>query len=174
VPEAVGARPASNEEEETMTPKLGLSDGHREAVVNILNVLLSDEYVLSTKTRNFHWNVVGPHFNDLHKLFEAQYTELNEVVDEVAERARSLGGRAFGTLAEFTKSTRLTEDAGATPSAPEMLATLLADHERLATTLREDITAVTDRYADVGTADFLTGLLTGHEKTAWMLRASLG
>ena len=61
-------------------------------VVEILNTLLSDEYVLYTKTRNYHWNVVGPRFNDLHKFFEAQYETLNEIVDAVAERTRAVGG----------------------------------------------------------------------------------
>ena len=71
-----------------MKPNIGLSDKEREGVVEILNTLLSDEYVLYTKTRNYHWNVVGPQFNDLHKFFESQYEALNEVIDDVAERAQ--------------------------------------------------------------------------------------
>ncbi|MGH7873731.1 MAG: Dps family protein, partial [Candidatus Binatia bacterium] len=81
-----------------MKTNIGLSDEQCDKVVEILNTLLSDEYVLYTKTRNYHWNVLGPQFNDLHKFFEEQYTELNVVVDDVAERARTLGGWAFGTL----------------------------------------------------------------------------
>ena len=73
---------------------IGLTEGQRQGVSEILNTLLADEYLLYTKTRNFHWNVVGPQFNDLHKFFEGQYEALNEVVDDVAERARSLGGKA--------------------------------------------------------------------------------
>jgi starvation-inducible DNA-binding protein len=156
-----------------MKPNIGMADGDRQAVVQILNTLLSDEYVLSTKTRNSHWNVVGPQFNDLHEFFETLYTERNEVIDEVAERARALGGRAFGSLAEFAKSARLTEDPGAVGSAKEMLTSLLADHEALVTTLRADVDTVGDEYHDAGTADFLTGLLRQHETTAWMLRAHL-
>jgi starvation-inducible DNA-binding protein len=156
-----------------MTPNIGMTDGDREAVVKILNTVLSDEYVLYTKTRNYHWNVVGPQFNDMHRFFETLYTALNEVIDAVAERARALGGRAFGSLAEFTKSARLTEDPGTVGSAKEMLAALLADHEALVITLRADVDTVTDEHEDAGTADFLTGLLEQHEKTAWMLRAHL-
>ena len=55
-----------------MKPNIGLSDKEREGVAKILSTLLSDEYVIYTKTRNYHWNVVGPHFNDLHKFFEPQ------------------------------------------------------------------------------------------------------
>jgi hypothetical protein len=81
-----------------MNPNIGLSGEQRTAVVKILNTLLSDEYLLYSKTRNYHRNVLGPQFNDLHKFFEEEYTELNVVVDDVAERARSLGGWAIGTL----------------------------------------------------------------------------
>jgi starvation-inducible DNA-binding protein len=154
-----------------MTPRIDIPEADRGAVVAILNNLLSDEYVLYTKTRNFHWNVTGPQFNDLHKFFEAQYEELDDFVDDIAERARQLGGRAFGTLAEFAKTSRLTEQPGAVPAAKEMLATLLADHEAVIRTLRSEIDPVVDRYKDVGTSDFLTGLLEKHEKMAWMLRA---
>src|SRR3989442_8347867 len=106
-----------------------IPEGARQTVVEILNTLLADEYLLYTKTRNYHWNVTGPQFNDLHKFFEAQYEELNEFVDEVAERARQLGGRAYGTLAEFVKVARLTEAPEAGPAARDMISTLLADHE---------------------------------------------
>src|SRR5438105_15750874 len=111
-----------------MKPNIGLSDSNRDGVVKLLTPLLADEYVLYTKTRNYHWNVVGPQFNDLHKFFEAQYEELDDVVDEVAERARALGGRAAGTLAEFVRRARLKEAADS-PDAPTMIANLLADHE---------------------------------------------
>jgi len=87
---------------------------------------------------------------------------------------RALGGRAAGTLEEFRKSARLGEEPGVVPAAREMLAGLLADHEALTRTLRADVDTVSDKLRDVGTADFLTGLLEQHEKSAWMLRAFLG
>jgi starvation-inducible DNA-binding protein len=155
------------------TPDIGIRDGDRQGVIAVLNTLLADEYVLYTKTRNYHWNVTGPQFNDLHKFFQTQYEALDGIVDDVAERARSLGGRASGTLEEFRKATRLAEEPGVVPAARDMLVALLADHEALARTLRADVDAVTERFKDVGTADFLTGLLEQHEKMAWMLRAFL-
>ncbi|MGH7152208.1 MAG: Dps family protein, partial [Planctomycetota bacterium] len=98
-----------------MKPNLGLSDSQRSDVVGILTTLLADEYVLYTKTRNYHWNVVGHQFHDLHKFFEEQYEALDEVVDDVAERARSLGGPSAGTLKEFLGATRLKESPGESP-----------------------------------------------------------
>ena len=98
-----------------MNPNIAITDKDRAGVVKILNALLADEYVLYTKTRNYHWDVVGPQFNELHKFFDAQYAELNEIVDDVAERARALGGHALGTLAEFSRHARLKEHPGEYP-----------------------------------------------------------
>ena len=154
-----------------MKPNIGINDAQRAAVVEILTTLLADEYLLYTKTRNYHWNVVGPQFNDLHKFFESQYGELDGIVDEVAERARALGGNALGTLAEFTQRARLKEHPGQYPDAKGMLAALLADHEALIRSLRTDAEVVMDKHKDAGTNDFLVGLMEKHEKMAWMLRA---
>jgi starvation-inducible DNA-binding protein len=156
-----------------MKPNIGLADKDREGVLKILNTVLADEYVLNTKTKNYHWNIVGPQFHDLHKFLDAQYEELADIVDDVAERARTLGGPALGTLAEFLKQTRLKEYPGQYPGARDMIANLLADHEALIRTLRVDLEACADKYHDIGTNDFLTGLMEKHEKMAWMLRACL-
>ena len=150
---------------------IGIAERNREAVVEILNRLLSDEYVLYTKTRNYHWNVKGPEFSELHKFFESQYEELDEIVDETAERARALGGDSLGTLEEFLARTRLKESPGDYPDAKKMIADLLSDHETIIRELREDLQASIDTYQDMGTSDFLTGLMERHEKMAWMLRS---
>jgi starvation-inducible DNA-binding protein len=152
---------------------IGLNDKQRQGVVEILSELLADEYVLYTKTRNYHWNVVGPQFHDLHKFFETQYEALDEIIDEVAERARSLGGPAVGTLAEFQKLARLEEHPGKYPGAREMVENLLGDHHAVIQTLRRDLETAAEKHGDAGTQDFLTGLMEQHEKMAWMLRALL-
>ena len=155
-----------------MTINTGLNAKARDGVVKLLNTLLADEYVLYTRTRNFHWNVVGPRFHDLHKFFEAQYEEVDAIIDEVAERARALDGLASGSLNEFLKITRL-DDTQPTPADDAgMIASLLADHEAIARSLRKDLERV-GSLGDAGTNDFLTGLLEQHEKMAWMLRATL-
>src|SRR3989338_770888 len=153
-----------------MRTDIGMSEKNRKAVVDILNNLLADEFLLYTKTRNYHWNVAGPHFHDYHKFFESQYEALDEVIDEVAERARALGGNALGTMQEFLKLVRLKEEAGEYPSAKTMTLGLLEDHEELINLLREDLESCAQKYKDMGTSDFLTGLMERHEKMAWMLR----
>lgn len=155
-----------------MKPQTGLSDKARAALGKLLNDLLADAHVLYVKTRNYHWNVTGPHFNDLHKVFEAQYDALAGEIDEIAERGRALGVKAEATLADFLKRSRLKERPGAHPDAMTMLSALLADHETLVRQLRKDV-ATAETHDDAATADFLTGLVEAHEKTAWMLRATL-
>jgi starvation-inducible DNA-binding protein len=152
---------------------IGLPQQHRQGVVGILSKLLADEYLLYTKTRNYHWNVVGPQFNDLHKFFEAQYEAIDEFIDEVAERARTLGGHAVGTLAEFKQLARLKEQPGRRPAARQMLQDLLVDHEALIQILRRDLETAMDKHGDAGTSDFRTGRMERHEKMAWMLRSFL-
>ncbi len=139
----------------------------------MLNLLLADEFVLSTKTRNFHWNVTGETFGQLHRLFNEQYDELNQIIDDVAERVRALGGTSAGSLGEYLKLTRLDETPAQPLAAAHMVESLLADHEAVIEQLREGVAVSLEQYHDAGTSNFLSGLLERHEKTAWMLRAHL-
>jgi starvation-inducible DNA-binding protein len=152
-------------------PRIGIPEKNREGVIKILTMLLCDEYVLATKTKKYHWNVVGPDFSELHEFFEEQYKELDGAVDEIAERIRALGGQTVGTLVEFAENTRLKEDPGMYPDAQAMIANLLDSHESAIRTLREDVDAADEKYHDMGTNDFLIDMMRRHEKMAWMLRA---
>jgi starvation-inducible DNA-binding protein len=155
-----------------MEPNIGISSQNRNKVIDMLVRLVSDEYILYTKTRNYHWNVTGPQFHDLHKFFESQYEELDTVIDDVAERIRELGEKSIATLAEFIKNGRIKEEPNKYPDAKTMLSNLLHDHESVIRNLRSDVDACV-KHHDTGTADFVTGLMEQHEKMAWMLRAFL-
>jgi starvation-inducible DNA-binding protein len=152
--------------------EIGLEADVRRKVADALNEALADEFALYVKTRNFHWNVAGPSFGELHKFFEQQYQALEESIDAIAERVRALGHRAAGSMARYLKETGLKESPESL-NAREMLGALLDDHEAVCRSLRPKIDAAQEA-GDGGTADFLTGLLEGHEKTAWMTRAYLG
>jgi starvation-inducible DNA-binding protein len=156
-----------------MDPKIGLADEVRDRAIGMLNRILADEHVLYVKTRNYHWNVTGPQFRSLHEMLEEFYGKLATLADDVAERARTLGGRAIGTLAEFSQQKRLSEQPGEVPEARRMVENLLADHEQIIRDLRQDVDVCADELHDQGTADFLTGLMEQHEKMAWMHRAFL-
>ena len=103
----------------------GISRENLQKISNILNDDLADEYVLLTKTRNYHWNVEDPRFNDLHKFFEEQYELISAAVDEVAERVRAVGGKTRATLKEFINSSQIREEVGSYPDADTMLGNLL-------------------------------------------------
>jgi starvation-inducible DNA-binding protein len=152
---------------------IGLTAEQRAGVAQILDRTLSDLYVLYTKTRNYHWNVVGEHFRDLHKLLEEQYEQLDEAIDLVAERSRKLGAPALGTLAEFLDHASLKEQPGDYPDSFTMLANLCGDHEAVIQWLRQAADDCDEKYHDMGTNDFLIGLMQEHEKMAWMLRSYL-
>ena len=154
-----------------ITIDIGLNPQQLQGSVAILNQILADEFTLYVKTRNYHWNVVGIHFHDLHKFFEGLYEELDVIVDEVAERARSLNGFAIATLADFSKITKIKEESGHNLNAEQMVKNLLKDHELLIRELRTCIAKTEEDFNDAATTDFLIGLMQRHEKTAWMLRS---
>ncbi len=155
------------------TPEIGLSHDGLQGVIALLNDGLADQHVLYIKLRNYHWNVTGPRFYMLHGLFEAQYDQIAEAIDETAERVRALGGRPLSTMREFLDNSQLTEAPGVYPDADSMVANLLADHEAVIRKLRSAIEVSGDAYDDQGTADHFTELIQAHEKMAWMLRVTL-
>lgn len=152
----------------------GLTSEQQAGVVELLSMALADQHVLYMKMRNYHWNVTGPEFQSLHLLIEKQYTAIEAAIDESAERIRQYGAFAPGTLKEMLKLARLSEEeVGVVPSAREMVANLVADHEAVIRQLREDTRLAGDKYGDIAVEDYFTGLVQDHQKMAWLLRAHL-
>jgi len=156
-----------------MKPNIGITDKNLKAITDMLSGVLSDAMLLYTKTRKFHWNVNGQSFMELHKLFESQYKQLEEAIDEIAERISKLGAPAIGTFKEFLQLASLKESPGKYPSQTEMLKELLADHEAVIKALRKHVDDCDDKYKDIGTSDFLNKLMQDHETIAWTLRRYL-
>jgi starvation-inducible DNA-binding protein len=156
-----------------MNPNLGLTPEQQAGVLRLLNPFLADAMVLATRTRNYAWNVVGPQYHDLHQFFRLQLEEIDNLIEEIAQSIRALGGLTPGTLAEFLQLTRLTEQPGQQPGPREMVANLLADQECLVRQLREDMNQCFDQLQERGTAVFLSGLLGRHARMAGQLRAFL-
>ena len=155
-----------------MKANIGITDKNLQAVALMLNKILADEYVLYTKVRNYHWNIEGSNFMEMHKFYEDMYNGIDELIDEIAERVRKLGHYSEGRLKDFLKLTNLTEEAYSSEQKKQ-LQNLLNDHETLARNLRNDINACSDKYKDLGTADFLTGLLKQQETWAMFVRSYL-
>ena len=156
-----------------MNTNIGISQQNLFTVAAALSKLLADEFVLYTKTRNAHWNVEGPDFHSMHIFFEQQYEALDETMDSVAERIRQLGHFAPATLKSFLSLTHLTEASREKNDSQGFLKELLVDHENIIIYCRENINRFANEYGDLGTSDFVTGLMEEHEKMAWMLRAHL-
>ncbi len=152
-------------------PNIGLTEEQRHGVIDLLNVDLSDLYLLLIKTKKYHWDVVGPQFRTLHMLWEEHYEALTISIDAVAERIRALGGYPLGTAAGFIQNGSIKEHPQDLPSANEMVTRLVSDHEQIIRNLREHIDQCGESFHDEGTADFLTGLMEQHEEMAWMLRS---
>ena len=155
-----------------MTPKIGLSVKDLSQSIKLLSIVLADSVVLYTKIRKFHWNVSGNSFLELHKLFEINYTDLEKIIDDTAERINELGGKTIGTMKEFLELTNLKENPNSYPNQTEMMTELLSDYEKVITIIRETVVQC-NAGEDFGTVDFLTGLLEANEKTAWILRRYL-
>jgi starvation-inducible DNA-binding protein len=150
---------------------IGISEKDRKSVCRGLSKLLADSYLLYLKTQNYHWNVTGKMFQPLHTLFEEQYKELAESVDEIAERIRALGEFAPGSFSSFSKVASIKEE-NSIPIAEEMIHNLVQGNEAVVTTAREIIN-LTDECEDDVTADLMIERMQVHEKNAWMLRSML-
>lgn len=151
---------------------IGLSDDVAKQAVEALYDLLASTYLLSVKTQNYHWNVVGPSFHSLHELFEEQYNEYGDAIDDIAERVRQLGYFVQASSSVYSKYSVVQEEEEF-PNAQQMIERLLADHEALANRLRADLAKLEDLEVDVATCDVFVQRISVHDKAAWMLRSHL-
>lgn len=148
---------------------IGINEEDRNAVAQHLKNLLADSYTLYLQTHNFHWNVTGPMFTQLHLMFEEHYNELAIAVDEIAERIRSLDVAAPGTYRAFSELSSIAEVDGV-PTTEEMVALLTKGHEQVVKTCRKALSAA-QQADDESSAALISDRMRVHEKTAWMLRA---
>lgn len=148
---------------------IGIKKADRTEVAEGLKRLLADSYTLYLQTHNFHWNVEGPRFRELHLMFEEHYTELAVAVDDIAERIRTLDVPAPGTYKEFAKLSSIKEVDGV-PDATKMVDLLTHGHEQVVKTCR-DVLKLANDADDESSSAMASDRMRSHEKTAWMLRA---
>ncbi|MBD0777949.1 DNA starvation/stationary phase protection protein [Maribacter sp. ANRC-HE7] len=158
---------------ESTETAIGIKKDNREAVVEMLKRLLSDEYIMYTKYRNAHWNVEGIDFHSKHVFFEEEYGKLEKTIDAVAERIRMLGFYAPGSMQQFLELSGLKENGPGTNDSASFMEVLLEDHNTMIQFIRENIGENAEAHNDEGTADFITAIMQMHEQMAWMLRSSL-
>ncbi|MBV7394229.1 Dps family protein [Mameliella sediminis] len=140
-----------------------------ESLAHALADVLADTYRLLFKTHAIHWNVEGPLFYSVHNLTEAQYKDLFEAADDLAERIRALGHLAPARLEEITDRSRV-HDVSKDATTAGMIEQLASDHEKLAHRLHALI-ELAGTHKDPVTEDLATARSAFHEKAAWMLRS---
>ena len=153
--------------------RFGLSTKEITSSTNNLTIILGSEMVLYVKMRNYHWNISGNSFIELHRLIEEQYKKVEFLIDEIAERISKLGGKAIGSMQEFLKNSVLEESKATTVGQKQMLEDLWNDHNTMAKKLREFIETLNEETKDLVTVDFLTSVLESHESMGWMLKKYL-
>lgn len=149
---------------------IGINKEDRLEIAGGLKRLLADSYTLYLQTHNFHWNVTGLQFRELHLMFEEHYTELAVAVDDIAERIRTLDVPAPGTYQEFSKLSSIKEVEGV-PTSSKMVELLTKGHEQVIRTAR-DVLKIAQDADDESTASLVSDRMRLHEKTSWMLRAT--
>jgi starvation-inducible DNA-binding protein len=148
---------------------LSLDKEKTNKTVNQLNILLADYHLYYQKLRNFHWNITGSNFFDLHTKFEEMYDDAKIKIDEIAERILTLRYQPKSNFSEYLKISNLKE-ASASLSDRDMINALLEDHSKLLKQMRMVIDA-SNNAEDEGTIDLIGGYIRELEKTSWMLDA---
>ncbi|MGD9635608.1 MAG: Dps family protein [Pirellulales bacterium] len=133
-----------------------------------LRKLLADVFVLYVKTKNFHWHMSGPHFRDYHLLLDDQSEQIFAMTDDIAERARKIGGTSLHSIGDIAKHQRLQDNDQTFVQPHEMLVELAEDNQRL-TQLMRATHAVCDEHNDVATASLLENWIDETERRTWFL-----
>jgi starvation-inducible DNA-binding protein len=139
---------------------------------DLLKSVLADQFLLYSKSRNYHWNITGPNFYGLHAAFEKIYDELAEDVDTIAERIRVLGLKAPGTLKEFLELSSIKEEPGKYPVQSAMVQNIINDFETLIEKMKSGSNKIQNDFKDDVTAGMFYSLIEKYQKTVWMLKAT--
>jgi starvation-inducible DNA-binding protein len=147
------------------------TDLSREGVAEVcegLRALLADVFALYVKTKNFHWHMSGPHFRDYHLLLDEHSDQIFAMTDDIAERARKIGGTTLHSISDIAKHQRLKDNNAEFVTPQDMLSELCADNRQLVESLRE-VHEVCDKYNDVATASLIEVWIDQTERRTWFL-----
>jgi starvation-inducible DNA-binding protein len=163
---------ASTAAERTFKTSIDIPADAREQVCEILNKQLADTSDLFTQTKHAHWNVKGPEFFQLHKLYDELAACTLEWSDDIAERIAILGGYARGTLRMAASETRLPEFPAGAIEGLDTVRALVASYANYCASTRKAIEK-TDKLGDATTSDLLTEVSHDADKNLWFLEAHL-
>jgi len=153
---------------ESFAAAAGLSRHAAEEISDTLRRLLADVFALYFKTKNFHWHMTGPHFRDYHLLLDEQGEQILAMTDDIAERARKIGGTTLHSIGDVARHQRLkdNDEDGVPPT--DMLSELCADNQHLTRSLRS-AHEICEKHDDVATASLMENWLDETERRAWFL-----
>ena len=143
------------------------------AIAGELRQLLADVFALYVKTKNFHWHMSGPHFRDYHLLLDEQSEQLFAMTDDIAERARKIGGCTIRSVGDIARHQRVRDNVAEFVAPHDMLAELGADNQQLTRSLRA-AHAVCDESNDVATASLIENWIDQTERRTWFLFETVG
>ena len=138
-------------------------------ICDALRPLLADVFALYVKTKNFHWHISGRQFRDYHLLLDEQAAQVFAMTDEIAERARKLGGTTLRSIGDIARHQRLRDNDADAVGALEMLCELRDDNRQLTRSLRLTH-EVCERHNDVATASLIENWIDESERRSWFLR----
>lgn len=170
-PEKIAQTQVDNRMAKTKPYKLGWSTEEISDITSALNSVLANYSVHYQKLRNYHWNVKGSDFFDLHEQFEKQYTEAHSNIDDIAERIRIFGETPLSLLKDFLEHSEIKETGTQLPSEI-MVRELLSDYRILLQHLFDAVNAAAS-HEDSGTEEMLKVIINHIEKNHWMLTAFL-
>jgi starvation-inducible DNA-binding protein len=130
--------------------------------------LLADVFALYLKTKNFHWHMTGPHFRDYHLLLDEQSEQIFAMTDDIAERARKIGGTTLRSIGNISRLQRLLDNDADFVTPEDMLAELADDNKRFTGFLRE-LHGLCDEHGDVATASLIENWIDESERRTWFL-----
>lgn len=139
-------------------------------LINFLNQLLSNYFVLYVKLHRYHWFIQGKHFFTLHKTFEELYNQVAIDLDEIAERILMIKGKPLATMSKYLKESTL-EEANADDKEIEIVQQLIDDFSQIISEIKDVGMQLTEEMEDEPTKDMLIGLQGKLEKEIWMLKA---
>jgi starvation-inducible DNA-binding protein len=133
-----------------------------------LRALLADVFALYMKTKNFHWHMSGPHFRDYHLLLDEQSDQIFAMTDDIAERARKIGGTSLRSIGHIAREQRILDNDAEYVTPQDMLAELRSDNQQLTREMRR-VHELCDEYGDVATASVLENWIDEAERRVWFL-----
>ena len=154
-----------------MTTMQSITDLSHDGVVEIcdeLRPLLADVFALYMKTKNFHWHMSGKHFRDYHLLLDDHGTQIYAMTDDIAERARKIGGTTLHSISDIARHQRLKDNNDESVAPKEMLSELCDDNQQLTRFLRATH-EVCDQHNDVATASLIENWIDETERRTWFL-----